>query len=211
MALGAPCLHNVLYQLLVGPIPGGPRAVGQHLPVGWPPALWAPSHRLLGVSPTQLGEPRPLNVLLDGLADRGACEGSRKLPLTGRPQQPCGKGPGHPTWAGTPRGPSPPFPALPPTAHPTEPASAHLHCSIRNSATENAQDEAEGRSHPDAPALHTWRVAASTDGRWGPLSRGIHGAWRPGGGCTVSLRLKTCCPLHTPSRDQTEKLPLLEG
>lgn len=45
----------------------------------------------------------------------------------------------------------------------------------------------------------------------GTLSRGICGAWRAGGGCTVSLRLETRCPLHTPSRDQTEKLPLLEG
>lgn len=66
-------------------------------------------------------------------------------------------------------------------------------------------------SHPDAPALHTWRVATSTDGRWGPLSRGIRGAWRLGGGCTVSLRLETRCPLHSPSRYQTEKLPLLDG
>lgn len=67
-----------------------------------------------------------------------------------------------------------------PTAHPTEPVSAHLHCSVRTSATENAQDKAEGRSHPDAPALHTWRVAASTDSRWGPSAGGSVGPGEPG-------------------------------
>lgn len=191
------------------PGPGRPAgAVRQHLPVGWPPALWVPSQAPRGLL-AQLGEPCPLDALLDGLADGEPVKHTASPNWA--PQQPCGQGPDTPPGQQEPpQDPHCPLPALAPTAHPTEPVSAHLHCSVRTSATENAQDKAEG-SHPDAPALHTWRVAASTDSRWGALSRGDLWGLEEPGGCIVSPQARTRCPLHTPSRDWTEKLPRLEG